>query len=119
MPARGLSQPRVWVRRIVLWSQPGQKIRDISLRPGLNIVWSPDGKWIAFCVHNTDPTGSYGLIKVIPSGGGAAKTVGPRWTEAVAAAWLPGSRGLLIAAAQAGIDSQQIWYVPFPSGSAR
>lgn len=42
VPARGVSQPRVWIRRIVVWGEPGQKIRDISLRPGLNIVWSPD-----------------------------------------------------------------------------
>ncbi|MHC2371308.1 hypothetical protein ACVIQT_005956 [Bradyrhizobium diazoefficiens] len=40
----GLKGPRLWVRRLVIWEAPGgQKIRDISLRPGLNIVWSPDG----------------------------------------------------------------------------
>jgi hypothetical protein len=42
VPARGIPQPRVWVRRIVVWSQPGQMIRKVSLKPGLNIVWSPD-----------------------------------------------------------------------------
>jgi hypothetical protein len=42
VPAPGISQPRVWVRRLVVWEKPGQKLRDISLRPGLNIVWSPD-----------------------------------------------------------------------------
>ena len=39
-PTRG--QPRLWVRRVVLWSEPGKIIRDIPLRRGLNIVWSPD-----------------------------------------------------------------------------
>lgn len=40
----GLKEPRLWVRRLAIWEAPGgQKIRDISLRPGLNIVWSPDG----------------------------------------------------------------------------
>lgn len=40
----GLTEPRLWVRRLVIWEAPGgQKIRDIKLRPGLNIVWSPDG----------------------------------------------------------------------------
>jgi hypothetical protein len=39
-PARG--EPRLWIRRIVLWSEPGTIIRDIPLRRGLNIVWSPD-----------------------------------------------------------------------------
>lgn len=43
VPAR-VKQPRLWVRRLAIWEEPGgQKIRDISLRPGLNVVWSPDG----------------------------------------------------------------------------
>ena len=43
-PAIGLTEPRLWVRRLAIWKEPGgDKIRDISLRPGLNIVWSPDG----------------------------------------------------------------------------
>lgn len=32
----------LWVRRFVLWSQPGEVIRDVSLRRGLNVIWSPD-----------------------------------------------------------------------------
>lgn len=40
----GVKEPRLWVRRLAIWEEPGgQKIRDISLRPGLNVVWSPDG----------------------------------------------------------------------------
>lgn len=40
----GLNGPRLWVRRLAIWEAPGgQKIRDIELRKGLNIVWSPDG----------------------------------------------------------------------------
>ncbi|MDQ4421904.1 chromosome segregation protein SMC [Sphingobium sp. DEHP117] len=40
----GVNEPRLWVRRLAIWEAPGgQKIRDISLRPGLNVVWSPDG----------------------------------------------------------------------------
>jgi hypothetical protein len=35
-------EPRLWVRRIVLWEKPGEIIRDIPLRRGLNILWSPD-----------------------------------------------------------------------------
>ena len=42
-PAAGLTEPRLWIRRLVIWSEPrGEKIRDIALRPGLNIIWSPD-----------------------------------------------------------------------------
>ena len=40
----GSKGPRLWVRRLAIWESPGgEKIRDISLRPGLNILWSPDG----------------------------------------------------------------------------
>jgi len=42
--ATGVAGPRLWVRRLVIWKEPGgEKIRDISLAPGLNIIWSPDG----------------------------------------------------------------------------
>lgn len=34
--------PPIWVRRFVLWSQPGEVIRDVALRRGLNVIWSPD-----------------------------------------------------------------------------
>lgn len=43
-PVPGLAGPRLWVRRLVIWKEPGgEKVRDITLRPGLNIIWSPDG----------------------------------------------------------------------------
>lgn len=43
-PATGMTGPRLWVRRLVIWKEPGgEKICDIPLRPGLNIIWSPDG----------------------------------------------------------------------------
>ena len=36
--------PRLWVKRLAIWKEAGgEKIRDITFRPGLNIVWSPDG----------------------------------------------------------------------------
>lgn len=41
-PGAGNSQPRLWVRRLTLWKDAETLIRDIALRPGLNIVWSPD-----------------------------------------------------------------------------
>ena len=41
-PGAGRAEPRLWVRRLVIWSEPGDKLRDVRLRPGLNIVWSPD-----------------------------------------------------------------------------
>lgn len=41
-PESGRSEPRLWIRRVVIWSEPGEVLREIRLRPGLNIIWSPD-----------------------------------------------------------------------------
>lgn len=34
--------PRLWVRRLVIFSDPQTVLRDVSLKPGLNIIWTPD-----------------------------------------------------------------------------
>jgi uncharacterized protein YydD (DUF2326 family) len=34
--------PRLWVRRLALWRDPQTLLRDIELRRGVNIIWSPD-----------------------------------------------------------------------------
>ena len=41
-PKADRSESILWVRRIVIWSEPGVKLREIHLRPGLNIIWAPD-----------------------------------------------------------------------------
>jgi hypothetical protein len=38
----GRIQPRLWVRKFVIWKNRESVIREFMLRPGLNIVWSPD-----------------------------------------------------------------------------
>ncbi|MFG1228843.1 chromosome segregation protein SMC [Xanthobacter wiegelii] len=57
-PAEGLKGPRLWVRRLVIWKEPGgEKVRDVALRPGLNIVWSPDGADDAASADQTNAIG--------------------------------------------------------------
>ncbi|RWH83964.1 MAG: chromosome segregation protein SMC [Mesorhizobium sp.] len=57
-PAEGLEWPRLWVRRLVIWKEPGgEKVRDIELRPGLNIIWSPDGADDAALAGQTNAVG--------------------------------------------------------------
>lgn len=41
-PESGRLEPRLWVRRLVVWREPGEIVRDVPLKPGLNVVWSPD-----------------------------------------------------------------------------
>jgi len=41
-PEPGRTEPRFWVRKLVIWKDRDTVVREISLRPGLNIIWSPD-----------------------------------------------------------------------------
>ena len=41
-PESGRSEPRLWIRRLAIWSEPGVILREVILRPGLNIIWAPD-----------------------------------------------------------------------------
>lgn len=46
-PPADTREPRLWIRRLVIWEKPGvEPLRDIPLRPGLNIVWTPDDSGI-------------------------------------------------------------------------
>lgn len=38
----GQQGPRLWVRRLALWRDPQTLLRNIELRRGVNIIWSPD-----------------------------------------------------------------------------
>lgn len=41
-PDANRSEPELWIRRFVIWSEPDVVLRQILLRPGLNIIWAPD-----------------------------------------------------------------------------
>ena len=43
-PEPGRTEPRLWVKRFCIWSEPGVLVREIELREGLNIIWSPDSR---------------------------------------------------------------------------
>lgn len=46
-PAANTCAPRLWVRRLVIWEAPDKEpLRDISLRRGMNVVWTPDEQGI-------------------------------------------------------------------------
>ncbi|WP_372090744.1 hypothetical protein P7L79_17235 [Tistrella mobilis] len=38
----GRAGPRLWVRRLAIFRDPQTIIRDVRLKPGLNIIWTPD-----------------------------------------------------------------------------
>lgn len=65
-PQRGEGEPRLWVRRVTLWKDAETPIRDIALRPGLNIVWSPDP---------ADAAGAEDVVSSNRLGHGSGKTL--------------------------------------------
>lgn len=42
IPPSGRTGPRLWVRRLAIYKDRQTIIRDVSLKPGLNIIWTPD-----------------------------------------------------------------------------
>lgn len=38
----GRNEPRLWVRRLAIFRDAKTIIRDVPLKPGLNIIWTPD-----------------------------------------------------------------------------
>jgi len=43
-PEPGRTGPKLWVRRVVIWREPNVVLQDVPLRPGFNVVWSPDSQ---------------------------------------------------------------------------
>lgn len=43
-PEPGRTGPKLWVRRLVIWQEPNVVLQDVPLRPGFNVVWSPDSQ---------------------------------------------------------------------------
>lgn len=41
-PEPGRTGPKLWIKRVVIWREANVVLRDIPLRPGFNVVWSPD-----------------------------------------------------------------------------
>jgi hypothetical protein len=44
MPDGALREPRLWVERFCLYADGDKPFREITLKPGLNIIWSPDAR---------------------------------------------------------------------------
>jgi len=63
--AEGRAEPVVWVRRVLLWHDVSTApIRDVELKRGLNIVWSPVGS-VPDAVANGHAAGKTLLCRLI------------------------------------------------------
>ncbi len=51
-------------------------------------VWSPDGKWLAFCIH--------GHVHIVPREGGLPKKITDFTTAAISPRFMPDSHGIIV-----------------------
>lgn len=56
MAPTGRSGPRLWVRRLAIFKDPQTIIRDVPLKPGLNIIWTPDMASSGALAHGSGKT---------------------------------------------------------------
>ena len=82
--------------------------------------WSPDGKRIA-CGFVNSTNGGYASLVEVPVTGGDPKPLGTqRWGEVGRVIWLADGAGLVMTArSESASMGTQIWYVPYPDGTAR
>jgi len=41
-PDPNRDKPRLWIEHLIIWEKPNEVKREVLLRPGLNIIWTPD-----------------------------------------------------------------------------
>jgi hypothetical protein len=57
--------PLLWVRRLIFFAKPGERIREVKLHRGLNIVWSADPGPADAMVGGRSKTGGHGAGKTL------------------------------------------------------
>jgi eukaryotic-like serine/threonine-protein kinase len=111
---------------IVVANADGSGLRQLAVRqrplqfslPG-GVSWSKDGKLIA-ATGSQDEEVREQVVIVDVANGKESVLQTPEWRGVTRVGWMPGGDGLLVNAQEsAGESSNQIFYVPYPSGAAR
>ncbi len=102
----------------------GKNLREIASRKGPDFfgvsgpAWSPDGRIIA-APAGTNTGGRQMFISEVHLADGKERPVSPqRWTSVGRVSWMSNGRGLIISATEKGATLAQVWYLPYPKGSA-
>jgi Tol biopolymer transport system component len=115
---RGFTQPREWALMIAETSGTGQRrlsVRNSSQRTAMDYAWfpvpawAPNGNGLAWAAWGSGRTN----LIIVPPNGGSEREIPVDLAEILALSWLPDGRGLII---NGGDQSEQIWYLPYPSG---
>ena len=96
---------------------------SVNFFPGNSFVfpaWSPDGERIVLSVPASDDAGGYRqMLAVRVKDGTAIKITSHRWSSLGQFAWLADGSGIIFAASDRTLATQQLWYISYPAGEAR
>jgi eukaryotic-like serine/threonine-protein kinase len=109
---------------LVVTNEDGTGEQVIATRKAPAVIgkpeWSPDGRLVAFPLHNKDNEGEYAMIEAISvSDRSTIPISNERWQNLNSIEWLPENNGLVVTGKPRSApieDRLQIWYVPFPAG---
>jgi serine/threonine protein kinase len=86
-----------------------------------DLAWSPDGKYIGLIEGKS---GSFMNHRILVYSVDDKKEIVPlnqKWLRLMSILWVDNSKGFIVSAVddQSSFDSPQLWYFPFPNGTAR
>ena len=115
---------------LMVANRDGTNLKALTVRKAPEhieeIAWSPDGTTIACAIITTDAKSFYATIfginvedkverpLLVSSGLG-----GQRWQEIADLIWVPGGKGLIVAAKDENASFTQLWEISFASGQSR
>lgn len=84
------------------------------------LSWSPDGGRIAICGNYLDGNRRKAeLVEFSVSNGAERRIETPAWEEVNNVIWRRDGKGLLVTASESVGSPFQIWYLPYPNGTAQ
>ena len=111
-------------KALMIANADGTETRQIAA-PGLtgdfwSPAWSPGGEVIACAAVDTEGGLHVNVVGVRLSDGAVTRISDEKWFDVGRMVWLADGSGLLITATTQGSGfSNQIWHLPYPSGTAR
>jgi serine/threonine protein kinase/Tol biopolymer transport system component len=82
------------------------------------LAWSPDGQWLAVATSAEGQDENRSALVLVRVKDGSEVPLGAqRWRMIRNFVWLPDGSGLVISAVDRVGDTEQLWLVPYPSGS--
>jgi serine/threonine protein kinase/dipeptidyl aminopeptidase/acylaminoacyl peptidase len=111
--------------QLILANSDGGNSRILASRKGpdfFNITgleWSPDGKVIACPAGSNSGTRHMYVAEINVANGQEKPMSSHRWANVGRVSWTRNGKGLVIGAMEQGSSLTQIWFIPYPKGTAQ